>query len=255
MILRRLTKHVNDQNWFAVALDFFIVVVGILLAFQITNWNEARGERAQEIEYLSAMKRDVTYSIQTLNRSIGALEFQQDARKGLYKFSTDPDAILEPREMDRLVSRGLFSLERVNINQTTFETLKSSGQMSLIRSPDLVNALQELSAEADLSETDKNEDIGFAHRISDPLLVNEGEFNNIALSDLGAWGERVPWIKTLPEAGYDAELLRSQRFRNVVVYRTLFGEVRLDGLRGILERHTQILELIAAREAQLGVKP
>lgn len=42
MILRRLTKHVNDQNWFAVALDFFIVVVGILLAFQITNWSEAR---------------------------------------------------------------------------------------------------------------------------------------------------------------------------------------------------------------------
>lgn len=42
MLLRRITKHVKDQNWFAVALDFFIVVVGILIAFQITNWNEAR---------------------------------------------------------------------------------------------------------------------------------------------------------------------------------------------------------------------
>jgi len=42
MRLRSLTKHIRDQNWFAVALDFFIVVVGILIAFQITNWNEAR---------------------------------------------------------------------------------------------------------------------------------------------------------------------------------------------------------------------
>lgn len=42
MLLRNLTKHVKDQNWFAVALDFFIVVVGILLAFQITNWSAAR---------------------------------------------------------------------------------------------------------------------------------------------------------------------------------------------------------------------
>lgn len=25
MILRRLTKHVKDQNWFAVTLDFVIV--------------------------------------------------------------------------------------------------------------------------------------------------------------------------------------------------------------------------------------
>ena len=34
MILRRLTKHVKDQNWFAVALNFCIVVLDIQLAFQ-----------------------------------------------------------------------------------------------------------------------------------------------------------------------------------------------------------------------------
>ncbi|KJS39716.1 MAG: hypothetical protein VR74_00560 [Hyphomonas sp. BRH_c22] len=42
MILRRLTKHMEDQNWFAVGLDFCIVVLGILIAFQITNWSAAR---------------------------------------------------------------------------------------------------------------------------------------------------------------------------------------------------------------------
>lgn len=47
MILRRITKHVKDQNWFAVGLDFFIVLAGILIAFQITNWNEAQSERAE----------------------------------------------------------------------------------------------------------------------------------------------------------------------------------------------------------------
>ena len=45
MILRRVTKHVKEQNWFAVGLDFFIVVVGILIAFQITNWSEAREQK------------------------------------------------------------------------------------------------------------------------------------------------------------------------------------------------------------------
>jgi uncharacterized protein YjeT (DUF2065 family) len=42
MILRRLTIHIKEQNWFAVALDFVIVVFGILIAFQITNWREAQ---------------------------------------------------------------------------------------------------------------------------------------------------------------------------------------------------------------------
>jgi hypothetical protein len=42
MILRRVTEHVKSQNWFAVGLDFVIVVVGILIAFQISNWSAAR---------------------------------------------------------------------------------------------------------------------------------------------------------------------------------------------------------------------
>lgn len=30
MILRSLNKHIKEQNWFAVLLDFFIVVLGKL---------------------------------------------------------------------------------------------------------------------------------------------------------------------------------------------------------------------------------
>ncbi|MFT4790393.1 MAG: hypothetical protein ACI95X_003240, partial [Paraglaciecola sp.] len=32
MLLRRIITHVKDQNWFAVVLDFVIVVLGILIA-------------------------------------------------------------------------------------------------------------------------------------------------------------------------------------------------------------------------------
>ena len=47
MRFRRVSEHVKDQNWFAVVLDFLIVVAGILIAFQITNWNEARRDRIE----------------------------------------------------------------------------------------------------------------------------------------------------------------------------------------------------------------
>ncbi len=63
MILRRLTKNVKDQNWFAVVLDFVIVVLGILIAFQITNWSTAREERRV---YDEAFERLVT----ELNRNL-----------------------------------------------------------------------------------------------------------------------------------------------------------------------------------------
>ncbi|HUH00041.1 MAG TPA: hypothetical protein VMQ83_12835 [Gammaproteobacteria bacterium] len=35
MLLRRVIEHVKTQNWTAVALDFFIVVVGIQKVMQM----------------------------------------------------------------------------------------------------------------------------------------------------------------------------------------------------------------------------
>lgn len=46
MILRRITKHVKDQNWFAVVLDFAIVVIGVLFALMAEQWIRAGQQRA-----------------------------------------------------------------------------------------------------------------------------------------------------------------------------------------------------------------
>jgi hypothetical protein len=255
MILRRITQHVKDQNWFAVALDFVIVVVGILIAFQITNWNENRAERTQEIQYLSAMKRDVESSIRILNVSIASLQRQQNARKALYTFHADPAAVLVSDELDKLIADGMFRLERAVLNHTTFETLKSSGQMSLIKSSELVRALEDLSAKIDMAEVDKNEDFQFTFRMVDPLLIGEGDFDNILIHDFGSMHNRLPWITKQPGAGYSPDLVRSQRFNNIMLYKTLYGQIRMEGFRSILEQHKLILSLIDERQAKLGVTP
>jgi hypothetical protein len=59
MLLRRLTKHIKEQNWFAVGVDFFIVVIGILIAFQITNWTAEQGRRQIEANYTERLHDDV----------------------------------------------------------------------------------------------------------------------------------------------------------------------------------------------------
>ena len=46
MLLRRITEHVKAQNWTAVALDFFIVVIGVFIGIQVANWNDASWRRS-----------------------------------------------------------------------------------------------------------------------------------------------------------------------------------------------------------------
>ena len=89
MILRRLTKHVKDQNWFAVGLDFVIVVAGILIAFQITEWNEARQDK---LIYEQARERVIEEARVNLERAHvlteGARDYENTARGVLEDFET-----------------------------------------------------------------------------------------------------------------------------------------------------------------------
>ena len=68
MILRRLTKHVKDQNWFAVALDFLIVVVGVFIGIQVANWNDARADRGQAADLMTRIVSEATTARSEMSR-------------------------------------------------------------------------------------------------------------------------------------------------------------------------------------------
>ena len=59
MILRRITEHVKAQNWFAVGLDFVIVVIGVFIGIQVSNWNEARSSSRQEGVLIAQLADDL----------------------------------------------------------------------------------------------------------------------------------------------------------------------------------------------------
>ena len=67
MLLRRFANHIRTQNWTAVVLDFIIVVVGILIAFQITNWNDGRQDRRDEQRYLAELAVNLEADLAQIN--------------------------------------------------------------------------------------------------------------------------------------------------------------------------------------------
>ncbi len=62
MILRRVIKHVRNQEWTAVCIDFFIVVVGVFVGLQVSNWNAARATQQSERAYLVALRGEILAS-------------------------------------------------------------------------------------------------------------------------------------------------------------------------------------------------
>ena len=96
MILRRVIAHFRKQEWTAIAIDFVIVVLGVFVGLQVSNWNAARSERSAEIGYLAAMEEDVAYSIEKLEALIASMERQEEARAALYTFTISSNMMVSP---------------------------------------------------------------------------------------------------------------------------------------------------------------
>lgn len=59
MILRRVIEHFRKQEWTAIFLDFVIVVLGVFVGIQVSNWNAARADRAEERQLLTRLRDEV----------------------------------------------------------------------------------------------------------------------------------------------------------------------------------------------------
>ena len=74
MLFRRISAHVRAQSWFAVLIDFLVVVVGLFIGLQIDTWWENRKELAMEQVYLAELLEDFQGNEAKLSESISGLE-------------------------------------------------------------------------------------------------------------------------------------------------------------------------------------
>jgi hypothetical protein len=73
MILRRVIVHFRRQEWTAIFIDFLIVVLGVVLGIQVSNWNDALAARASEFAFLRAVSDDLRLEVEDTRGYIATL--------------------------------------------------------------------------------------------------------------------------------------------------------------------------------------
>ncbi len=144
MLLRRITEHVKAQNWTAVALDFFIVVVGVFIGIQVSNWNAARKDESDARLFLLRLHDDIEQANLLNARVIDRrLRFPDELR-------IVSDILFERSAETQLNAEGcriVGSAHYYNINSGNLPSIMeliSSGRMTIIKDPNLRTALVSL---------------------------------------------------------------------------------------------------------------
>ena len=140
MILRRVTQHVKEQNWFAVGVDFLIVVVGVFIGIQVANWNDARTNRVAELGILERLETEYQYQITELDILAERLAFYRESAKQV-TMALKSNAEPENREQFSLWPTNALNIGRPPARSASYVQLLSSGKFDLLSNANLRDLL------------------------------------------------------------------------------------------------------------------
>ena len=144
---RRIRKKMADDNQFlkysryAVG-EIVLVVVGILIALQINNWNENLKIRNKELTYLESIKTDLLLNVDELNNF---LELRDSCVVSCNRVLDYYEGELELNLVD-------FNFHAVNLmiwfpftqHDNTYRELLNSGNLAIISDKKIKNDLQDM---------------------------------------------------------------------------------------------------------------
>ncbi|WP_455170470.1 DUF6090 family protein [Aegicerativicinus sediminis] len=137
-LFRNMRKGlISDKNFGRYLLYAFgeivLVVIGILIALSINNWNENRKRKNKEIYYLNSVKTSIDLSQKEFNRVINdAEEIHSSADTLIVLLATNSTNKLRNKTLDSLMyNSGNYSI--MSLNDAGIKEILNTGSLDIIQ--------------------------------------------------------------------------------------------------------------------------
>ena len=130
MILRRVIEHVRKQEWTAIWIDLVIVVVGVFIGIQVSNWNDDRATARRAAAFTERLRADLREEAWGYEMQIGYYgDVHRNSRRAL-------DALTAKAPLaDEQLLIAAYRATQYNGNtrrRATYDELTSRGEIGLI---------------------------------------------------------------------------------------------------------------------------
>ncbi len=160
---RHIRYNLMEQNktgkYFKYAIgEIILVVIGILIALQVSNWNEERKQRAQIATYAKALVADLKEDIKKVKIIKRQARVSHLVLDSLTNYSRNLD-IKEMTNFDLFILSIDDGYKPFSWNRASFEEIKSSGVLNYFKNDSLVNLLVKYEAFTKHMDLDYQQDI------------------------------------------------------------------------------------------------
>lgn len=235
---RQIRKTLMEQNKIRTYIlyaigEIALVMIGILLALQVNNWNEDRKMAIEEIEILNILQEDLETAKAQSEEYIRAEELNRQTLKNI--LSADSlEVVLNSEQTDSLFFNAIWTANYRIPVISAYNDLKSAGKTGLISS----QIIREQLSTLDL-------------RISNLTTLNGDRLavQQIRIDDIGAF--KVNFLRLLTSVDDDLNHITVGPANN---YKTLMEDQEVRNLLGIklvmtnnnIDRRLELLNQISA---------
>ena len=250
LIRKDLIQVNNIKKYFLYALgEILLIVVGILIAVQIGEWNQERRDWIEETMILKALAKELEESLGNIENSLASLNHKDAALKKLARAFKGQAVEDNQAFLASIASASAYAWGLPQLPKYTFEEQVSSGKLGLIKDEQLRRSIYEFYQEVRQQEERAIRRKNLFGEVAYEFVPRAE--NYVVDGDLETGDFQV--LQGLSESEY-AELaiavLNSELSRHI-----LPEQNRSKFLRGLwLHLEKQILELLAEIEKELEYK-
>ncbi len=255
MILRRITEHVKAQNWLAVGLDFLIVVFGVFIGIQVSNWNETVNDRQREQAVLRAMLEDIGATSSDLQELLDINIAGSESLKALADHIDGRTPPLPLVEIDNHVFRGLYQYPSFTLTLATYEELKNTGKLDLVLDQDLRKRLQLLEGAIGAVRSDADQLEALVFDRTDKYLLEKYDFRGIVTRRIGEVPAYVEWIDPAENRTDTSGIFDDPYFMNLVLLRARINSAYQRDATRLITELADIEALIKSKLEAKGANP
>ena len=242
-IRKSLLMENKTSKYFKYAIgEIILVVIGILIALQINNWNENRKISLEENRILLNLTTDLAQAMQESNSQIIR---EQDISKNIQIVLTDSperEEYFNHPKADSLFYSAFLNLQTSSPVIQTYSDLKSSGKVSLITNQQIKDRLTKL----------ENSMVDLRFQVDDNMTVQQINVDKITVKYLDIvqmLNERNPKFKLTPINSNDYRaLLQNKEITSTLALKLLVVDNLVDER---LALHNEIKSLISLIENEL----
>lgn len=246
-LFRKIRQQLLSEDKYPIYMvyaggEILLVVIGILLALQIDNWNDQQKERIRELNYLSAIKNDLELNRMEVESFIQLKQSAIESANIMIKYF----------ENDTISNPGYFNLHNLNVSiihrfeekNNTFKELENSGQLALISNREIKNILLDMDLIYRRIEFYSDHLYNDLRELNYAVLFHTVDLDtslknlNYQLSD-GTLGEDVK-----PSIEQYRILLSDLGYKNNFVLSNYSNHRIIAGLEEILEKSERLIVLI-----------